>query len=256
MQSHRKSKNKMDEYKRNIVIPGEVIVEGDSYLPGEGTEKQGKNIVAQRYGLAEEAGKLVKVIPLSGVYHPRRGNIVIGKCNLITFNGWVIDIGTAENAFLPLMETPKFVAKDRLDEVMKIGDLAVVQIFSVNTRGIDLTIKSRGLGRIDEGIVFKVNSNKVPRVIGKEGSMIKLIRDDTNCNITVGQNGYIWIKGDKRDDELFAKRAVLFITEKSYLEGLTEKVEEWFKKNGGVKKETKKLEIKSENFDKGEENVN
>ena len=221
---------------RQVVIPGETILEGDEYLPGEGTEKQGKKIVALRYGLSEESGKLVKVIPLSGVYQPRRGNIVIGKCNLITFNGWVIDIGIAENAFLPIMETPKFVAKDRLDEVMKIGDLAVVQITGVNGRGIDLTIKARGLGKIDEGIVFKINSNKVPRVIGKEGSMIKVIRDYTKCNITVGQNGYIWIKGDKIEDELFAKRAIEFVSEKSFLDGLTERIEEWFKKNGGVKK--------------------
>ena len=227
---------------RNVVIPGETIIEGDGYLPGEGTEKQGKKIVAMRYGLSEELNKLVKVIPLSGVYQPRRGNVVIGKVNLITFNGWVIDIGTAENAFLPLTETPRFVPKDRLDEVMKIGDIAVVKIFSINGRGIDLTIKSRGLGRIDEGMIFKINPNKVPRVIGKEGSMIKLIKDYTNCSITVGQNGFIWIRGDKIEDELFAKKAVEFITEKSFLEGLTEKVEEWFIEKGAVKRESKRYE--------------
>jgi len=236
----------MEEHKRTVVIPGETIVEGDNYLPGDGTEKQGKKIVAFRYGLAEETNKLVKVIPLSGVYQPRRGNIVIGKCNQITFNGWVIDIGTAENAFLPLMETPRFVSKDRLDEVMRIGDLAVVQIFGINGRGVDLTIKSRGLGRIDEGIVFKINSNKVPRVIGKEGSMIRIIREYTNCDITVGQNGFVWIKGDRIEDELFAKKAIIFITEKSFMEGLTEKVEEWFKENGGVKKESKRYDDKEE----------
>ncbi len=234
------------EHKRNVVIPGETIFEGDNYLPGEGTEKQGKKIVALRYGLADESNKLVKVIPLSGVYQPRRGNIVIGKVNLLTFNGWVIDIGTAENAFLSLTETPRFVAKDRLDEVMKIGDIAVAQIFSINGRGIDLTIKSRGLGRIDEGLIIKINPNKVPRVIGKEGSMIKIIKDYTNCNITVGQNGFIWIKGDKIEDELFAKKAIEFVSEKSFMEGLTEKVEEWFEENGGIKKNIKKYDEKEE----------
>jgi len=229
----------IEKNKRSVVIPGETIVEGDNYLPGEGTEKQDKKIVALRYGLAEETNKLVKVIPLSGVYQPRRGNIIIGKVSLLTFNGWVIDIGTAENGFLPLMETPRFVSKDRLDEFMKIGDIVVAQIFGINGRGIDLTLKSRGLGKIDEGIVFKINSNKVPRVIGKEGSMIKIIKENTNCNITVGQNGFIWIKGDRIEDELFAKKAILFIVEKSFLEGLTEKVEEWFKKNELVEEETK-----------------
>ena len=45
---------------RKIVIPGEVIESGEDFLPGDGTEKQGQNIVALKYGLAEESSKLVK----------------------------------------------------------------------------------------------------------------------------------------------------------------------------------------------------
>jgi exosome complex component RRP4 len=218
---------------RKIVIPGEAILSGDDYLPGEGTEKRGNDIVALRYGLAEESNKLVKIIPLSGPYIPRRGNVVIGKVELITHNGWVINIGCAENGFLSVMEVPRYVNKDAMDEVLSIGDMAVVKIWSMNGKGIDLSLKSRGLGRINEGMIFKTNPNKVPRVIGKEGSMIKLIKDETGCNITVGQNGYIWIKGDKIEDELLAKKAINFIVENSFIEGLTEEVEKWFKKNGG-----------------------
>ncbi len=213
---------------RKIVIPGEIIESGSDFLPGEGTEKQGENIVALRYGLAEEQNRLVKIIPLSGVYQPRRGNVVIGKVELITFNGWVINIGTAENAFLSLMEVPRYVNKDGLEEVMDIGDMAVVKIVGMNKRGIDVTIKSRGLGRIEDGIIIKINPNKVPRIIGKEGSMINLIKDETKCNITVGQNGLISIKGDKIEDELYSKEAILFVAEKSFTSGLTEEVKKWF----------------------------
>jgi exosome complex component RRP4 len=218
---------------RKIVIPGEVIASGDNYLPGDGTEKRGNDIVALRYGLAEESNKLVKIIPLSGPYIPRRGNVVIGKVELITHNGWVINIGCAENGFLSVMEVPRYVNKDAMDEVMSIGDMAVLKIWSMNGKGIDLSLKSRGLGKIHEGLIFKTNPNKVPRVIGKEGSMIKLIKDETGCNITVGQNGYIWIRGDRIDDELLAKKAINFIVENSFIEGLTDEVEKWFKKNGG-----------------------
>jgi len=214
---------------RKIVIPGEIIASGDDYLPGEGTEKKGKDVIAHRYGLAEETGNLVKVIPLSGVYQARRGNVVIGNVENITFNGWVVDIGVPETAFLSLMEVPMYVNKNELDEVMDIGDMVVAKIWSINKRGVDLSIKSKGLGKIDEGMIVKVNPNKVPRIIGKEGSMINLIKEETKCNITVGQNGLIWIKGDKIEDELFAKRAVLFVTEKSFISGLTEEIEKWFK---------------------------
>jgi len=157
-----------DENTRQIVIPGEVIVKGDDFLPGEGTEKRGEEIVAVRFGLSEENNKLIKVIPLSGNYNPRRGNVVIGKVENITFNGWIIDIGTAETAFLSLMEVPRYVNKDGLEEVMAIGDMAVVKVWGINKRGIDLSVKSRGLGKINEGLIVEVNPNKVPRIIGKE----------------------------------------------------------------------------------------
>ena len=215
---------------RKIVIPGETIVSGEKYLPGEGTEKKDNDIISIMYGLSEETKGLVKVIPLSGVYHPRRGNVVIGKVENVTFNGWIIDITAPNSAFLSLTEVPRYVNKDGLEEVMDIGDMVVAKIWNINKRGIDLSIKSRGLGKIEDGIIIKINPNKVPRVIGKEGSMVKLIKDETGCNITVGQNGLIWIKGDKIEDELFAKKSILFVTEKSYISGLTEEVKKWFEK--------------------------
>ncbi len=218
---------------RKIIIPGEVIVKGDNYLPGEGTEKRGDEIIALQYGLAEESNRLVKVIPLSGVYQPRMGNVVMGRVENITFNGWLIDIGASEHGFLSLTEVPRYVNKGGLDEVMDIGDMAIAKIIGINKRGIDLSIKSRNLGKIEDGMILKINSHKVPRVIGKEGSMVKLIKDETGCNITVGQNGLIWIKGDNIEKELLAKKAILFIAEKSFIDGLTEEVKKLF---SGVKK--------------------
>ena len=78
---------------------------------------------------------------------------------------------------------------------------------------------------------MEMTPNKVPRVIGKEGSMINLIKENTDCNITVGQNGYVLIKGDKIENELLARRAIDFIVEKSYISGLTEEVTKWFNEN-------------------------
>jgi exosome complex component RRP4 len=216
---------------RQIVIPGEVIASGEDYLPGEWTEKIGDDVISVRFGLMEETNKLVRVIPLSGVYQPRRGNVVIGKVEMLTMNGWVIDIGTADNGFLPLMEVPRFVNKDAMDEVMDIGDMVVAKIWNMNKRGIDLSIKSRGYGRIEEGLIVKINPNKIPRVIGKEGSMISLIKSKTNCEITAGQNGLVWIQGNTVEEELFAKRAIEFIEQNSFMSGLTEEVEKWLEEN-------------------------
>ena len=216
---------------RLIVVPGETIFKGDEYLPGEGTEKRGDEIVSIRFGLAEESKNLVKVIPLSGVYQPRRGNVVIGKVGMITSAGWVVDIGTPENAFLSLMEVPRYVNKDDLRGVLDVGEMIVAKIYSIGGRGTDLSFKFPGTGKLGRGIIIQVNPNKVPRVIGKEGSMISLIKDETKCRITVGQNGYIWIGGDKVEDELFAKKAIMYITENSLMSGLTDEMKKWFDEN-------------------------
>jgi exosome complex component RRP4 len=221
---------------KKIVIPGEIIAEGDDFLPGENTEKEENKIVARKFGLLENSRGLMKIIPLSGVYLPRKGNVVIGRVENVTFNGWVIEINSAETAFLPISEIPGYIHKNNLDSFMDIGDVVITKILGINKRGIDLTIKSNNLGKIEEGLIISLNPNKVPRVIGREGSMIKIIKEETKCNITVGQNGEIWIKGDKIEDELLAKKAILFISQKSFINGLTDEVIKWFKNNKNDKR--------------------
>lgn len=217
--------------KRKIVVPGEIIISGEDYLPGEGARREGENIVASRFGLAEEAGRMIKVIAISGAFVPRRNNVILGRVTDITFNGWVIDIDSAGSAFLPLMESPRFINKNELDQFLAIGEVISAKIWSVKGRGIDLTLKGKGLGKIEGGFIFHVSPNRVPRIIGREGSMINLIKDKTGCNITVGQNGWIWVKGSSIENEIKARKAIEFVTEKVYVEGLTEEVEEWFNKN-------------------------
>ena len=73
--------------------------------------------------------------------------------------------------------------------------------------------------------MIKINCNKVPRVIGKMGSMIGLIKKHTNADITVGQNGLVWIKAESPNDELRAETAIKIVDEHAHQSGLTEKVE-------------------------------
>ena len=170
----------IEESHREIVIPGEIIVSGSDYLPGDGTKREGNDIVAYRYGLSDKNGKLIKIIPLSGVFIPRRGNVIIGRVNDITFNGWLTDIDSAISAFLPLSEVPRYIDKNNLSDFLDISDFFNAKITNVKSKGVDLTLEGKGLGKLEGGIIVKINPNKVPRVIGKEGSMIKLIKDETN----------------------------------------------------------------------------
>jgi exosome complex component RRP4 len=216
---------------RTIVIPGEVVAEGNDFLPGEGTRREGKEILAQRFGLLEKNNKLVKIIPLSGAYVSRPGNVVIGRIIDVTFNGWLIDILSTHEAFLSIMECYGYVNKRDLTELYDFNDLVVAKIKSVKSRSIDLSMKERGFKKLEGGMVLKINSTRVPRVIGKAGSMVGMIKDETGCNIIVGQNGLVWIKGEKVESELLAKKAIEMIVEKPFQEGLTEKVKDFLSKS-------------------------
>jgi exosome complex component RRP4 len=176
--------------------------------------------------LTETSGRVVKIIPISGVFEPRRGNNVIGRVEDINFSGWMINIGGPYSAFLPLMECPRFIDRNNLGEYAGIGDVINAKIWGVKKGGVDLTLKSKGLGPLDDGRIIKINPHKVPRVIGKEGSMINLIKDSTRTEIVVGQNGFIWIKGDT-EGEKKAEDAINLIAEESSSNGLTEKIEKF-----------------------------
>ena len=217
--------------RRKIVVPGEIIVEGEDYLPGEGTRREGDKIVSSKFGLAEEAGRVVRIIPIFGAFVPRKNNVVIGRVVDITYSGWLIDIDAASSAFLPIDEAPRFINRNEMDQYLKIGDVVAAKIWSVKNKGIDLTIKGKGLGKLEDGFIFRIIPSRVPRVIGREGSMVSLIKERTGCSITVGQNGWVWVKGDSLDAEIKARKAIEMIADKVHLGGLTDKMESWFEEN-------------------------
>jgi len=217
---------------RKIVVPGEIIATGQNFLPGENTRREDKNIIATKYGLLDSDERLVRVIPLSGIYLPRRGDVVIGKVIDITFNGWLMDINSPYSSFLPIMECKGFISKkDDLSQIYRHGDMILAGVIGVKGKGVDLTTKEREFHKLEDGIIVTVNSNRVPRVIGKQGSMVHMIKEHTGCNIAVGQNGLVWIKGDSVEAELLAKETIKFITQHSFVDGLTDKVREFLEKN-------------------------
>ena len=58
------------------------------------------------------------------------------------------------------------------------------------------------MGKFRGGIIVDITPTKVPRLIGKKGSMINMIKDKTNCKIIVGQNGLVWVKGEEDMEQL------------------------------------------------------
>ena len=95
---------------------------------------------------------------------------------------------------------------------------------------VDVTMKGPGLRKLKGGRIIDVSTHKVPRIIGKQGSMVVMIKDATKCNIVVGQNGWIWIDGEPTN-ELLAIQTIRKIEKESHLSGLTDRIKEFLEKN-------------------------
>lgn len=218
---------------KDIVLPGEVLAEGLDYLPGDNTYRENDQIYAKILGLVSLAGRVVKIIPLSGPYIPRTGDKIIGRIIDIAMNGWRLDTGTAYSAMMNIKDaTTRFIRNNEdLSKILAIGDYVVVKIIKVTSQNlIDVTMKEPGLHKISGGRIITVNSQKVPRVIGRQGSMVTLIKENTGCDITVGQNGRVWLRGTP-EGELLAEKAIKMIEQKSHIEGLTDEIEKFLKEN-------------------------
>jgi len=93
-----------------------------------------------------------------------------------------------------------------------------------------LTVREPGLGKIMRGQLVEVTPTKIPRVIGRQGSMVSMIKRETGCQLTIGQNGLILINGRSPKDERLAVMALRKIEAESHTSGLTDRVTEMIKK--------------------------
>ncbi|MBT4936131.1 RNA-binding protein [Candidatus Woesearchaeota archaeon] len=212
---------------REIVIPGEILAKGMDFLPGENSYRENDNIYSKALGLVYVSGRVIKITPLSGPYIPMVGDRVIGRVTDITMTGWRINTGIAYSGILNVKDaTTRFIKKgEDLSKIIAIGDYVIVMITQVTSqRLIDFSMRDPGLKKITGGRVIKINSHKVPRIIGKQASMVTLLREKTGCDITVGQNGRVWIRGTP-EGELKAARAIKRIEERSHESGLTKSME-------------------------------
>jgi len=226
---------------KEIVVPGQVLAQGMGYLPSGGAFREGEDVVASQVGVINLNGRLIKLIPLTGRYIPKRGDTVIGKVQDMNFGNWFVDIGYANDAVLSSKEASSdFIQRGAdLTKYFNIGDYMVAKITNVTkSKSIDLSTKGPGLRKIDGGRVIKITPVKVPRIIGKAGSMISMIKEKTDCRIIVGQNGLVWISGADPDKEKLAVEAIGLIDSESHESGLTEKVKDFLE--GKVNKNVQK----------------
>lgn len=214
----------------SIVLPGDSIAKGMDLLPSKGTYREGEEIVSTVIGIMKAKDNVINVVPLFGPYNPRVGDQVIGRIVEVAHSHWLVDIGTSYHAALMVKDgVSEYVDLDRvkLTKYYKKGDLIVARVANKeDVTFVKLSTRGPGLRKLVGGKVIEVTPSKIPRVIGKEGSMVNILKTKTNTNIIAGQNGFIWISGEPLN-EMKAAEAIGVIENHSHTQGLTEKIEKF-----------------------------
>ncbi|MEM5772965.1 MAG: exosome complex RNA-binding protein Rrp4 [Candidatus Aenigmatarchaeota archaeon] len=212
--------------KREIVLPGEFLCEKAGRKVGSGAYFEGEKVFAKVLGIPKIDENEVSVIPLAGVYIPRVGDRVVGKILSVEISGWMVDINSPYVAFLPLAEgVREFVDiyKTDISRYFDVDDVVFCTVSKVTKdKIVQVSMKNIGSRKLHGGVIIRINPNKVPRIIGRGGSMINLIKRKTGCEIYPGRNGYIWIRGENKSKAI---EALLTIEKESHIIGLTEKID-------------------------------
>jgi exosome complex component RRP4 len=211
------------ESAREIVAPGDLL-DDTGKEPGPGTYAEGKKIFAAQLGIKTVRSNVVGVVPLAGRYIPARGDLVIGKIVDMSASSWLVDINAPWPSPLHVNEVPWRVEFGETKKFMTTGDVLLLTVLGFDEyMRISVSMKDHGLRKLTGGMILEVSPSKVPRLIGKNGSMIQMLKNTTGCRIYVGQNGRIWIDGEL-DSITKAVSAIKLIEDEAHNLGLTEKV--------------------------------
>ncbi len=208
---------------REIVVPGDVL-DGTGMKPGENAYVLDGKVRASVMGVRNVFQNTVGVIPLKGCYMPTSGDTVIGVIVDVGPSNWLVDIGAPYPAPLHVSEVPWKVEFGDTSRYLTLGNAVILKVLSVDeSKKIQVTMKDSGLRKIEGGRLVKITHSKVSRVIGKSGSMITMLKSMTDCRMTVGQNGMIWIDGNDENADV-AVAAVEMIEAQAQARDLTDRI--------------------------------
>jgi len=203
---------KVKQMSKKVVVPGDLVSAERKRLGSNVFVADGK-VYAKVLGISDDEGEVASVVALEGKYNPQPQDTVIGVVGRVVFAGYGINLNSYTESFMP---------KSAFREELKMGDIIVATISYVNElKEADLEYAKKLYG----GDIIEVTPVRTPRLIGKNGSMLDLIRRGTGCEIIIGKNGRVWARNGNLP---LLKKVVKFIEENSYKSNLTNTIESFF----------------------------
>ena len=223
------------ESKKRYVLPGDFITTAPLRLE-DNVVLEGKRIISTTIGLSDVSTDSVRVISLNGIYTPKIDDLVIGTIQHISGNSWFADINSYYQGMLlgqDVFGRGSYPTTSEMKERLDKGDIIYARIANSDRQREPLiSIADKNLGKIDSGELTKISPTKIPRLIGKHGSMIQTIEESTNASITVGQNGLVVVSCNETNGLLKALAAIRMVDEQAHIVDLTDKVKKMLKSNG------------------------
>lgn len=215
--------------KRTLVLPGELVAEGN-FRVGKNVYAENGKFYADAIGLAETRGIYANVIPLHGAYEPKPDDIVIGQVVDYSPGSWVLDIGTPTPGILAVSSAiprGRGMIRENPRKIFDVGDYVIAGIVEASrSQNAMLTTLGEGLGKAQGGTILKIEAAKVPRLIGKNGSMVNMIMKELGCRLTVGQNGYVHVLYRDPLDVKMIEEIIRKIEREAHTAGLTSRIQE------------------------------
>ncbi len=152
-----------------------------------------------------------KLIPLEGLWYPIHGDVVIGIIEEEKLNSYSVSLNAPYKGII--------VAK-YMETQVQTGDVVEAFVKELDKTGTVVLMRAK---KLFGGKIMNIKPSKVPRVIGKQDTMLKQLSDGTKAMIKVGRNGMVWMKGG---DIALATAAIMRIQEEAHTQGLTERIKE------------------------------
>lgn len=215
---------------KEIVTPGEKISDKTEPIIGGAYAKDGK-IYSLYLGVLYKSPYGILVVPLEGRYAAKEGDTIIGLVIQEDNFGYILDTKSYKYPYLSKRalerERSSFgnrhAEEKQKEKPFSLGDIVLARVLGVNeVKDVNLEV----VYKLNGGVLLEISSKKVPRVIGKHKSMLSVIEKYSGSHVTVGANGFLYVKGGKQD---VVAKALELIKKYSPVDNLTNKIETYLK---------------------------
>jgi exosome complex component RRP4 len=191
---------------KEIILPGDLVA--DVPIRNSNTYVENGKTYSMVLGMYEK--EPLSIVPLEGVWVPRIEDTVVGIIASVRNGVYEVDLKFHGRSLIISGKFEKFS--------FNIGDMVEATIKNVEDKKTIILSYPRLLSG---GTLITIKATKIPRIIGKENTMVKQIADSTKSTIVVGKNGVIWIKGG---NTALAAEVILRIQGEAHVSGLTERI--------------------------------